>query len=210
LKHCLFIVGDHVLMRLMRPALLSRPIPLEYGRGLATPDQARRALGRTLKRSRRHAARAARAGHEVSELAVIGQTRSGADYSAQRRYWQRRARGWGVSGWPERLPSGRYALFLAPVAVEAAAVARAHPKPELMPSFINFEQVLPAETALAIIVSFWLTKVAPDHLHAVALTPPILERYTHGRLQRRDLVDFGLDWPLPPPQFEGHASSASR
>lgn len=146
-------------MGLPKRPLLGRSLPLEYGRGRATPDQAPRALDAALKNSRRHAARA---GDQVTELAVVGQARSGADYRAQRRYWQRRARGWGVSGWPERLPSGRYALFLAPVAVEAAARAREHPKPAVMPSFIDFDDVLPAETALAIVISVWLTKVAPE------------------------------------------------
>jgi hypothetical protein len=59
-----------------------------------------------------------------------------------------------------------------------------------MPSFIDFDEVMPAETALAIIISVWLTKIAPDHLHDVALAPPILGRYTHGRLQRSS-----VSWP---------------
>ena len=79
-----------------------------------------------------------------------------------------------------------------------------------MPSFIDFDDVLPAETALAIIVGVWLTKVVPDHFQSVALAPPILERYSQGRLQRRELVDVGLDWPLPAPQLEGHAPSSPR
>jgi len=79
-----------------------------------------------------------------------------------------------------------------------------------MPSFIDFDEIMPAETALAIIVRIWLTKIAPDHLHDVALAPPILECYTHGHLQRRKLVDFGLDWPLPAPPFERHARSSPR
>jgi hypothetical protein len=58
-----------------------------------------------------------------------------------------------VSGWPERLQSGRYALFLARVAVATATRASAHPKSALMPSFVDFDEGMPAETALAITVS---------------------------------------------------------
>ena len=85
-RHC-----HHLPMRLPRPPLLSRSIPLEYGRGQAIHDQARRTLSATLKRSRRDAG-------QLTELAVIAQTRGGADYRAQRRHWQRRARGRGRVG----------------------------------------------------------------------------------------------------------------
>ncbi len=39
-------------------------------------------------------------------------------------------------------------------------------------------------------------------LDAVALAPPILERYAAGRLLNREIIDHGLDWPLPAPALE--------
>ncbi len=186
----------------LRRALPDRSLVPDLGRGQATPKQARRALRAALDQSRRDVT-----GTEPSKLVLIGQSRGGPDYAAQRRHWQRRARGWGVESWPERLQSGRYALFLAPVSPEAAARPLAHPHPAAMPSFIDFDDVLPPESALAIVISVWLTKVAPTHLGSVALAPPILERYAHGRLRRRELFDYGLEWPLAPPRLEAASLS---
>jgi hypothetical protein len=57
----------------------------------------------------------------------------------------------------------------------------------------------PPEPALAIVISVWLSKVAVRDFDAVVLAPPILERYLNDRLVSREVVDFGLDWPLPAP-----------
>ncbi len=45
----------------------------------------------------------------------------------------------------------------------------------------------------------WLSQVAALDFGAVALSPPVLEHYAIGRLVKREVVDYGLDWPLPPP-----------
>lgn len=179
-------------MRLTLPSLRS-DVPLDHGKGLATPKQARRALVKALKVTARHAART---GEEPTPICLVAQARGGADYRTQRRHWVRKARGWTAEGWPERLAQDRYAIFLVPLAPERAADARAHPKPLAVPAFIQFDLNLPPESALALAASVWLSMEAVTDFDAVALAPPILERYLGGQLASRATVDYGLDWQL--------------
>ncbi len=184
---------------LPRPRILRRDLPLDYGKGLSTPEQARRALRKAPKANACHAARAE---DSPTELCLVGQTRSGADYSAQRGHWLRRARGWSAERWPERLSGERYALFVVPLTAQAARRRRDHPCPTLEPIFVDFDLRLEPASALALGVSVWLQQVAVCQLDAVALAPPILERYAAGRLLSREVVDHGLDWALPAPGLE--------
>lgn len=166
-------------------------VPIDFGKGLATPKQARRALAKAFKANARHAARA---GEEPTPVCLVGQARQGADYAAQRRYWARKARGWSAQGWPERLPQDRYAMFVCPLSPTAATQAREHPKPIAVPAFIQFDLTLPPESALALVASVWLAKEAVADFDAVALAPPILERYVGGQFASRATLDYGLDW----------------
>ena len=113
-----------------------------------------------------------------------------------RNHYLRKARGWTAQAWPERLGVQQYALLLAPVAPAQAARRRDHPRPVVEPVILDFAERLEAEAALAVASSVWLQQVATRELNAVALAPPILERYASGRLVRRQTVDLGLDWPL--------------
>jgi hypothetical protein len=61
---------------------------------------------------------------------------------------------------------------------------------------VDFDGRMDPQAALAVAISVWLQQVANRELDAVALTPPVLERYLGGRLLSRESVDLGLDWPL--------------
>lgn len=176
--------------------LLLRGVPVDYGSGRATPKDAHRALKKALSQAEKRA----RQTHQTpTPFCLVGQVRSGRDYIAQRRHWLRKARGWSAEGWAEHLPAGQYSIFVAPVSPDAAIRLREHPRPSAVPVQIEFNLVLPPESALAIATSVWLAQVAVRDFAAVALTPPVLERYATGRLVKRAVVDYGLDWPLPPP-----------
>lgn len=188
-------------MALSRPRFLRRDLVLDYGKGVATPEEARRALKRALKANARHAARA---GDEPVGLCLVGQARSGEDYRAIRRHYLRKARGWSAARWPESLPSERYALFVAPVTPEAASRRRDNPRPVVEPIFLDFERdLLPPDAALAIAVAVWLQRVAVHQADAAALAPPVLEQYAGGRLLKREVHDYGLEWSLPPVVLDG-------
>ncbi|MDQ3647204.1 MAG: hypothetical protein M3433_01200 [Actinomycetota bacterium] len=187
-------------MPLPRLRFSRRAVQLDFGKGAATPDQARRALKRALNNITRHAARA---GDKPTELCLIGQTRSGADYQKMRSHWMLKARGWSAKRWPARLPGDRYALFVAPVPPETAPRRRDHPRPGAEPVFVDFALDWPPESALAMGISVWLQQVAVHQLDAVALAPPILERYSGGRLLKREIHDYGLEWPLAAVELGG-------
>jgi hypothetical protein len=52
---------------------------------------------------------------------------------------------------------------------------------------------------LAVVCAAWLEDVGTTDFQALRLAPPVLEGWaTGGRLVSREVVDFGLDWPLPP------------
>lgn len=181
-------------MRLPRPSLRRGDVPIDFGKGLATPKQARRALAKALKANTRHSARA---GEPSTPVCLVGRARQGADYTKQRHYWVRRARGWSAQGWPQRLPRERYAMFVCPLSPAAAAQVLEHPKPIAVPAFIQFDLRLPPESALALVASVWLAKEAVADFDAVALAPPVLERYLGGRCASRETVDYDLEWQLP-------------
>ena len=55
-----------------------------------------------------------------------------------------------------------------------------------------------AVTGLAVTCTTWLEDVGMTEFAALRLAPPVLEAWaTGGRLISREVVDFGLDWPLP-------------
>jgi hypothetical protein len=172
----------------------------DYGSGRATPKDARRALKKALDQAEK---RARRTDGVPTPFCLVGQVRSGRDYAAQRRHWLRKARGWSAEGWAEHLPDGHYSVFVAPVSPDAAVRAREHPRPSAVPVQIEFNLVLPPESALAIATSVWLSQVAVRDFDAVALTPPVLEHYATGRLVTREVLDCGLGWPLPSPPLQG-------
>lgn len=178
------------------PGMGRRDLALDYGKGVATLDDSKRALAKALKATPRQVERSA---DQATPVCLVGQTRSGADYAAQRRHWLRRARGWSAEQWPERLPQGQYAIFLAPLSPDSVTKPRQHPKPIAVPCYIDFDLSLAPEAALAIVVGVWLEQIGARDFRALALTPPILERYAAGRLIARGVLDYGLDWTLPPP-----------
>ncbi len=64
-----------------------------------------------------------------------------------------------------------------------------------MPAFIQFDiNLRPSVRSLA--ASVWLTREAVTDFDAVALAPPILERYVGGQFASRATLDYGLDWQL--------------
>jgi hypothetical protein len=46
----------------------------------------------------------------------------------------------------------------------------------------------------------WLEDVGMSDFRALRLAPPVLEAWAPGgRLVSREIIDFDLDWSLPPP-----------
>ncbi len=144
------------------------------------------------------AARARKAEAPPTAVQLVGQVRVGDDYRRLRTHWQRRARGWGVSSWPERLGPDELALFLVPVEPSQHLPSSGRLKPMWMPGFGNFATSLGDEAALAICATVWLETVAPNLFPALALAPPVLERVQGAKVTGRSIHTYGADYALPP------------
>ena len=186
--------------------LLRPKRPFEFGKNVATPQDARRALTQALKRQ---SERLAPSETEAVDIQLLGQVTSAEEWPKLLAYWERRNPS-GVAAWPRRLDPGDYALNLWPL--PAGRVGRAaglggdvrkrQPKKLLCtPGLTCFEPDRggsDATTALAIVCSTWLEDVGRTDFQALRLAPPVLETWaTGGRLLSRAVVDFGLEWSLP-------------
>ncbi len=174
---------------------------------LATAAEARRGLARALKRQQE---RLARAGSEAVDVQLVGQVTAAAEWPKLLSYWERR-NPTGVGAWPRRLDAGAYALNLWPLAPGrlpqpgvGGDVRKRQPKKLLCtPGLTVFDPEkggADARTALAVVCTTWLEDVGMNDFTALRQAPPVLETWAPGgRLILREVVDFELDWPLPPP-----------
>jgi hypothetical protein len=179
---------------------------LDFGKNVATPEDARRALTQALKRQRE---RLALAESEAVDVQLLGQVTSGEEWPKLLAYWERRNPS-GVAAWPRRLERGAYALNLWPLAAGrvgraaglGADVRKRQPKTMLSaPGLTVFDpekSASDATTALTVVCATWMEDVGMTDFQALRLAPPVLESWaTGGRLLSRAVVDFGLEWSLP-------------
>jgi hypothetical protein len=193
--------GAMTLRGLLRPKR-----PLEFGKNVATPQDARRALVQALKRQKE---RLALSEAEAVDVQLVGQVTSAEEWPKLLAYWERRNPS-GVATWPRRLDPGAHALNLWPLpagrvgraAGLGADVRKRQPKKMLSaPGLTVFDPEKggsDATTALAVVCTTWLEDVGMTDFQALRLAPPVLETWaTGGRLLSRAVVDFGLEWSLP-------------
>ena len=186
--------------------LLRPKRPLDFGKNVATAQEARRALVQALKRQRE---RLAMAGAEAVDVQLLAQVTPAVEWPKLLAYWERRNPS-GVASWPRRLDSGAHALNLWPLPAGrvgratglGADVRKRQPKKMLSaPGLTVFDpekSASDATTALAVVCATWLEDVGMSDFDALRLAPPVLEAWAPGgRLVSRVVVDFGMDWPLP-------------
>ena len=158
---------------------------------------------------RRQKERAACSDVAAADVQLLGQITSSADWPKLLAYWERRNPA-GVTAWPRRLDPSAHALNLWPLpagrlghaAGLGADVRKRQPKRMLSaPGLTVFDpetELSDATTALAVACATWLEDVGMSDFDALRLAPPVLEAWaTRGRLVSREVVEFGLDWPLP-------------
>ena len=171
-----------------------------------SPKDARGALERALDRQ---ADRAVDARAQVAEVQLLAQMTPAAEWPKLLAYWLRRNPS-GVTTWPRQLAPGSHAMNLWPLpagrvghaAALGADVRRRQPKRMLStPGLLVFDPDEPgtdARSGLAVVCATWLEDIGMSEFKALRLAPPVLEAWaTGGRLISREVVDFGLDWPLP-------------
>jgi hypothetical protein len=189
------------LRQLVRPTRA-----LGLGKNTVTPEAARRALMKALKRQDE---RAGCSDVHAVDVQLVGQVTSAAEWPKLLAYWERRNPG-GVAGWPRQLDAGTHALNLWPLpagrvghaAALGADVRKRQPKRMLStPGLTVFDperRSSDATTALAVVCATWLEDVGMSDFEALRLAPPVLEAWAPGgRLISREVVDFGVDWSLP-------------
>lgn len=145
-----------------------------------------------------------------TKIQLLGQVSGHTDWPRIRDHWERRS---GLTGsWPRDLAVDELALNLWPIQPGRMGVtAGMGAKPEKRqprallgtPALVSFDPGdghSTSEGALAQAVTNWLDDVLGhgEHPAGVLLAPPILEEWAaNGRLVRRRVVTFGLDWQLP-------------
>lgn len=176
--------------------------------------RARRALERALAL---HEKRLAAASDVAAEVQLLGQLSSASDWPKLLAYWEKYAGAY----WPRTLPADTYALNLWPVPpghVKRATsmmgdVRKRQPKKLLSTPALNLFAPTAASSsqfklnsdALAVVArkglcelcASWLQDIGVKEFTALRVAPPILEIWgPGGRLISREVVDFGLNWPL--------------
>ena len=180
-------------------------------------DRPERALRDALERVERHAARTAR---PPAVVQLLCQVSGGKDWPRIHAYWARR--GGLIGAWPRQLRPGELVLNLWPIVPGTvglttgfAAVPEKRQPPKLRetdnpwqllstPWMLGFDPAQPgisSEGALLTAIPRWIDDVVIEHNeypNGVSLAPPILEEWaTKGRLLRRTILTFDLDWQLP-------------
>jgi hypothetical protein len=167
-----------------------------------------RLLRDALKRASAHTART---DGSPAEVQLLGQVSGSKDWPHVREYWTRRASLTG--GWPQRLGPHELVLNLWPISpgtvglttgVGAKPETRQPRKLLSTPSLLSFDPArrrLNSESALAQVIASWVDDVVIAHSEfpsGLLLAPPILEEWApKGRLLRRTILTFNLDWRLP-------------
>jgi hypothetical protein len=186
----------------------------DLGRKQAKLKRDRRALALALAL---HEKRLAAAGDVVTEVQLLGQLSSASDWPKLLAYWERSV----GTYWPRTLPADAYALNLWPVpprpmkrATEMISDVRKRQPKKLLstpalnlftPKTVSSLQLKMNSDALAVIAreglcelcASWLEGIGVKEFSALRVAPPILEIWSPGgRLISREVVDFGLNWPL--------------
>ena len=183
---------------------------------LRAAHRPQRELRDTLKRAERHAARTA---GPPTDVQLLGQVSGSRDWPRIHAYWTRRT---GLTGgWPRQLRPGELVLNLWPIVPGTvrlttgfAATPERRQPPKLRdtpwqllstPWLLGFDSAQPgvnSEGALLNATARWIDDVVIEHNeypNGVRLAPPILEEWaSKGRLVRRIILTFDLDWQLPP------------
>jgi hypothetical protein len=154
-------------------------------------------------------ARAAGVVGSPTAVQLLGQVSGSGDWPQIRDYWTRRA---GLTGsWPTRLGPNELVLNLWPIApghLQLTTGVRVKPQrrqprrllgtPALL-SFDAAQSATSADDALARAIASWLDDVIAhdEYPRGILLAPPLLEEWaSNGRLVRRRVVTFDLDWQL--------------
>ena len=144
-----------------------------------------------------------------TKIQLLGQVSGRTDWPRIRDHWERRS---GLTGsWPRDLAVDELALNLWPIQPGRMGVTagmgttpeKRQPRALLgTPALVSFDPSdghSTSESALAQAATSWLDDVLGhgEHPAGVLLAPPILEEWaSNGRLVRRRVETFGLDWPL--------------
>lgn len=164
-------------------------------------------VGDALQRLGAHTASAAGSSTAVQ---LLGQISNAGDWPQIRAYWTRRS---GMTGsWPTRLRPNELALNLWPIPVGRVQLAGIGGSPQKRqprkllgtPALVCFDgssSTANAQDALAQAIASWVDDLLAhdDHPGGLRLAPPILEEWaSKGRLVRRRVLTFDLDWQLAP------------
>lgn len=193
----------HEIARDLRPRIRARDEMRIPRAGTHRPDDLLRSA---LKRANAYAARAM---DSPTSVQLLGQVSASGDWPQIREYWTRRS---GLTGsWPTRLAPNEMVLNLWPIAPGqlqrttgvGAKPPRRQPRKLLgTPALLSFDAAQSAassDDALARAIASWLDDVIAHDEYAggFLLAPPLLEEWApKGRLVRRRVVTFDLDWPL--------------
>jgi hypothetical protein len=180
---------------------------LGIGPNPASPNNARRELARALLRQEKRL-RGVEAG--AIDVQLVGQISCAEDWPRILAYWDQLAPT-ETARWTRSVEPGVNSLNLWPVpagrigwlAGKGGDVGKRQPKTLLSTSSVIHlnpdKNPVDAETALAIICTHWLEGIGMKEYEALRLAPPVLETWARrGRLISREIIDFGLAWPLPP------------
>jgi hypothetical protein len=150
--------------------------PLDFGKNVATPQDAQRALMQALKRQNE---RLAESEAEAVDVQLLAQATPAVEWPKLLAYWERHKPS-GVASWPRRLERGAYALNLWPL--PAGRVGRAaglggdvrkrQPKTMLSaPGLTVFDperSASDATTALAVVCATWAGRCRYDRFQGAA------------------------------------------
>lgn len=145
-----------------------------------------------------------------TDVQLLGQVSGRDDWPQIRAYWTRRA---GMTGsWPTRLGPDEVVLNLWPIPPGhlqlTTGVGGKPPKRQprqllATPALLSFDATASgtnADEALARATATWLEDAVIEHSEfpdGVRLAPPILEEWApQGRLLRRSVLTFDIDWPI--------------
>jgi hypothetical protein len=194
--------------------LVSSHQQFDLGRKQAKLERDRRALGLALAL---HEKRLAAASDVATEVQLLGQLSSASDWPKLLAYWESSV----GTYWPRTLSADAYALNLWPISPRQmkgatgmiSDVRKRQPKKLLStpalnlftPKTVSSLQLKMNSDALAVIAreglcelcASWLENIGVKEFTALRVAPPVLEIWNPGgRLISREVVDFGLNWPL--------------
>lgn len=159
----------------------------------------------------RASAHTARAVGPPTDVQLLGQISGSSDWQQIRDYWTRRA---GLTGsWPSRLGPTELVLNLWPIPLghlqltSGVGLKPQKRQPRKMlgtPTILTFDassSTTNPEDALIRAIASWVEDVVAhdEYPNGLRLAPPILEEWaSKGRLVRRRVLTFDLEWQLAP------------